>query len=147
MTRTVRIEIGVASERRAPNENKMSDGGRGGASLGVEGWKSSQEWSARRSAVRSIAWLGVDVASEHAWNENSEDERRGFTSDDRTRNLLWTQAIIPRVERKELGAGASNPAAARRSRTAAGAENALRTTEKCCDRNLRESSMTASEML
>ena len=41
------------------NENKMSDGGRGRASLGVEVWKSSQKWSAQRSAVRSIAWLGL----------------------------------------------------------------------------------------
>jgi hypothetical protein len=39
------------------NENKMSDGGRGRASVGVEVWKSSQKWSVRRSAVRSIAWL------------------------------------------------------------------------------------------
>jgi hypothetical protein len=37
----------------------MSDGGRDRASLGVEGWKSSQEWSVQRSAVRSIAWLGL----------------------------------------------------------------------------------------
>src|SRR6266513_1603768 len=42
-----------------PNENKMSDGGRGRASLGVKVWKSSQKWSVRRSAVRSIAWLGL----------------------------------------------------------------------------------------
>ena len=41
-----------------PNENKMSDGGRERASLGVEVWKSSQNLSAQRSAVRSIAWLG-----------------------------------------------------------------------------------------
>src|SRR5438552_13204316 len=41
-----------------PNETKMSDGGRGRASLGVKVWKSSQEWSVRRSAVRSSAWLG-----------------------------------------------------------------------------------------
>jgi hypothetical protein len=40
-----------------PNENKISDGGRERASLGVEGWKSSQMWSVPRSAVRSIAWL------------------------------------------------------------------------------------------
>jgi hypothetical protein len=36
----------------------MSDGGRGRASVGVEGWKSFQEWSVQRSTVRSIAWLG-----------------------------------------------------------------------------------------
>ena len=41
------------------NENKMSDGGRGRTSIGVEVWKSSQKWSVRRSAVRSIAWLGL----------------------------------------------------------------------------------------
>ena len=35
------------------NENKMSDGGRGRASPGVNVWKSSQKWSAQRSAVRS----------------------------------------------------------------------------------------------
>jgi hypothetical protein len=32
------------------NENKMSDGGRGRPSLGVEVWKSSQKWE--RTAVR-----------------------------------------------------------------------------------------------
>jgi hypothetical protein len=42
-----------------PNENKMSDGGQGRASLGMEVWKSSQKWSVQRSAVRSIAWLGL----------------------------------------------------------------------------------------
>src|SRR2546423_12599573 len=47
-------------ERAQPsNENKMSDGGRGRASLGVKVWKSSQKWSAQRSAVRSIAWLDL----------------------------------------------------------------------------------------
>jgi hypothetical protein len=37
----------------------MSDGGQGRALLGVEAWKSSQKWRVQRSAVRSIAWLGV----------------------------------------------------------------------------------------
>src|SRR5207248_10899669 len=37
----------------------MSDGGRGRASLGVKVWKSFQKWSVQRSAVRSIAWLGL----------------------------------------------------------------------------------------
>jgi hypothetical protein len=41
------------------NENKMSDGGRERALLGVEVWKSSQKGSVKRSAVRSIAWLDV----------------------------------------------------------------------------------------
>jgi hypothetical protein len=34
----------------------MSDGGRDRASLGVKVWKSSQKWSVRRFAVRSISW-------------------------------------------------------------------------------------------
>jgi hypothetical protein len=42
-----------------PNENKMSDGGRRRALLGVGMWKSSQKWRLQRSAVRSIAWLGL----------------------------------------------------------------------------------------
>src|SRR5437762_13599468 len=37
----------------------MSDGGRERASLGLGVWKSSQKWSVLRSAVRSIAWLGL----------------------------------------------------------------------------------------
>ena len=38
----------------------MSDGGQScGVSLGLEVVKSSQKWDARRSAVRSIAWLGL----------------------------------------------------------------------------------------
>src|ERR1700726_257411 len=41
------------------NEKEMSDGGRGRASLGVEVWKSSEKWRTQRSAVRSIAWLGL----------------------------------------------------------------------------------------
>ena len=41
------------------NENKMSDGGRDRASLAGKVLTSSQEWSAQRSAVRSIAWLGL----------------------------------------------------------------------------------------
>src|SRR5437867_9400518 len=40
-------------------KHKMSDGGRGRALLGVKVRKSSQKWSVRRSAVRSIAWLGL----------------------------------------------------------------------------------------
>jgi len=45
--------------RHRPNENKVSDGGRHRASLGVKRWKSSQKWSVQRSVVRSIAWLGL----------------------------------------------------------------------------------------
>jgi len=39
----------------------MSDGGRERASIEVKAWKSSQEWSVQRSAVRSIAWLDAFV--------------------------------------------------------------------------------------
>ena len=45
--------------RHRPNENKVSDGGRHRASLGVKRWKSSQKWSVQRSVVRSVAWLGL----------------------------------------------------------------------------------------
>ena len=48
---------GMESAHR-PNENKMSDGGRDRAAVGVKVWKSSQKWSVQRFAVRSIAWLG-----------------------------------------------------------------------------------------
>ena len=41
------------------NENKMSDGGRERASVGVKVWKSYQNVDAERSAVRSIAWLDL----------------------------------------------------------------------------------------
>jgi hypothetical protein len=37
----------------------MSDGGRERASLGMKIWKSFQKWGVQRSAVRSIAWLGL----------------------------------------------------------------------------------------
>src|SRR5207249_5350547 len=60
ITPDLRLRRLIASRsdmRERPNENKMSDGGRGRASLGVEVWKSSQRWSVQRSAVRSIAWL------------------------------------------------------------------------------------------
>ncbi len=54
----------------SPNENKMSDGGRARASLGVGVWKSSQKWSVQRSAVRSIAWLGVSIGVRNASIDN-----------------------------------------------------------------------------
>ena len=44
---TVFITRGVS-----PNENKMSDGGRGRASLGLEVWESSEKVSVQQSAVR-----------------------------------------------------------------------------------------------
>ena len=53
------------NEEKASNENKMSDGGQERALIGVKVWKSSQKWSAQRSAVRSIGWLGVWTALEH----------------------------------------------------------------------------------
>jgi hypothetical protein len=39
----------------------MSDGGRERALIGMDVLKSSQKWSGRRSAVRSIAWLDAFV--------------------------------------------------------------------------------------
>jgi hypothetical protein len=51
------------------NENKMSDGGQRRASLAVNVWKSSQKWSAQRSAVRSIAWLdGWSLLTGFLWS-------------------------------------------------------------------------------
>src|SRR5215471_14873014 len=47
----------------------MSDGGRARSSLGVGVWKSSQKRSARRSAVRSIAWLGACGLADHVEHE------------------------------------------------------------------------------
>jgi hypothetical protein len=47
--------------RQGPNENKMSDGGRERALPEVRMWKSSQNWSEQRSAVRSIAWLDARI--------------------------------------------------------------------------------------
>ena len=64
------------------NENKMSDGGRGRASLGVEVWKSSQKWSVQRSAVRSIAWLDVNgtfIATNHSTLFSSAANNTGRT--------------------------------------------------------------------
>ena len=59
----MKMTIGGTSETSvrmiSPNENKMSDGGRDRASLGVGVWRSSQKWRVRRSDVRSIAWLGL----------------------------------------------------------------------------------------
>ena len=51
--------ISIIGTAKPSNENKMSDGGRERASLGVEMWKSSQKLIAQRSDVRSIAWLGL----------------------------------------------------------------------------------------
>src|SRR6266540_3926334 len=53
------ICAGVGFTRVGLTRHKMSDGGRGRALLGVKVRKSSQKWSVRRSAVRSIAWLGL----------------------------------------------------------------------------------------
>ena len=54
------------------NENKMSDGGRDRASLGVKMWKSSQNVDAERSAVRSIAWLGSPRAQSRMFSAGHE---------------------------------------------------------------------------
>ena len=47
----------------------MSDGGRDRASIGMDVWKSCQKWRVRRSAVRSIAWLGFVIAKWVIWEE------------------------------------------------------------------------------
>src|ERR1043165_4898864 len=52
----------------------MSDGGRDRASVGVEVWKSSQKWSVRPSAVRSIAWLDGGRGSIYALNKMSQED-------------------------------------------------------------------------
>jgi hypothetical protein len=44
----------------------MSDGGRERASHGVEVWKSSQNVDPERSAVRSIAWLDLNLLNDDA---------------------------------------------------------------------------------
>ena len=69
-----------------PNKKKMSDGGRGRASLGVEGWKSSQKWRAQRSAVRSIAWLdrwrgGLTERTNNVRMEQNEQKEDRWTQD------------------------------------------------------------------
>src|SRR6202043_501998 len=51
------------------NENKMSDGGRERVPLGMELSKSSQNLIAQRSAVRSIAWLGL---FDMTWRKDDE---------------------------------------------------------------------------
>ena len=57
------------------NENKMSDGGRGRGSRGMKVWKSSQKWSVQRSAVRSIAWLGLwGLHAGNAENTNKSND-------------------------------------------------------------------------
>src|SRR5260370_38242917 len=48
-----------STHRFVPNENKMSDGGRGRATIGAGVWRSSKKWSVQRSAVSSIACLGL----------------------------------------------------------------------------------------
>jgi hypothetical protein len=56
------------------NENKMSDGGRGAGVAQVRVWKSFLNVDLRRSAVRSIAWLGLKFA--------------GFMSEDQLKMML-----------------------------------------------------------
>ena len=70
--------FGIALDR--PNENKMSDGGRGRASLGVKVLKSSQKSGAQRSAVRSIAWLDVRVAYRVIFARNHCNSQRSRTA-------------------------------------------------------------------
>src|SRR4051812_14572129 len=67
------------------NENKMSDGGRRCASLGMFVCRSCHEWSAQRSGVRSIAWLDVRgirwrrgvKALAHKWKLQNSTKNQG----------------------------------------------------------------------
>src|SRR5215212_3914770 len=63
----------------------MSDGGRERALVGVEVWKSSHNWDAQRSAVRSIAWL--DLA----------DSQTKCNTDD-----VWREGKKKGLEREEI---------------------------------------------
>jgi hypothetical protein len=59
---------GVSDWRIASNENKMSDGGRHRASLGVKGWKSSQKVehpAVRRSLHRMVRCFVVRTKHTH----------------------------------------------------------------------------------
>jgi len=51
--RDMRVSVGACGnslmKENTSNENKMSDGGRNRASIGVGVWKSSQKWSVQRS--------------------------------------------------------------------------------------------------
>lgn len=53
----------------------MSDGGRGRVSIAIEMLKSFQDWSARRSAVRSIAGLGPSDILHKRGNIDELDDR------------------------------------------------------------------------
>lgn len=76
----------IARPASRSNENKMSDGGRKRTLLGVGVEKSSQKWSAQRSGVRSIVWLGSFQSEEReqprfrVWNERATEifPRRGI---------------------------------------------------------------------
>ncbi len=60
---------GLFARSHASNENKMRDGGRDRASLGADLWNSSQKWSVRQSAVRSIVWLGGLAGCDNVMHE------------------------------------------------------------------------------
>ncbi len=69
----------------------MSDGGRGRVSIGVEVWKSSQKWSVRRSAVRSIVWLGhLPPPCENTGNKKARDGPK-YCNRKRKSGLLGTR--------------------------------------------------------
>jgi hypothetical protein len=73
----------------------MSDGGRGRAWLGVKMWKSSQKWSVRRSAVRSIAWLDARVESLNGWTHLQVDAFAFGESEDILHNrFFWVCKFI-----------------------------------------------------
>ena len=89
----------------------------------------------RRPAVGCIAWLGVGVASGHAWSENAAGERYNLASDDRTRNLLRTQALSHCAWSKENPNRRMESAAVPRRRTVAGAEKRANDRELRCQKS------------
>ena len=109
---------------RASNENKMSDGGRERASLGVEVWKSSQNVNAQRSAVRSIAWLDagcMETRCECTLDEPCLDlhgKRRQLACRGKP---LVSQTAVPRCEsppKMEVAAGCDDRLNVRRAKQA-----------------------------
>ena len=96
----------------------MSDGGQGRASLAVKGLKSSQKWSAQRSAVRFIAWLDVRVppvkdTSDDQTAKRTNDENRGIRLRDnrvgQTQEQTEQQANNPTGPGRKLNARDDKP--------------------------------------
>ena len=74
----------------------MSDGGRERASLGVEVLKSSQKWSVKRSAVRSIAWLDRRRGWEGGLAKRNGQQHRSREESGSCRDQRKTQCVVKR---------------------------------------------------